>query len=630
MAGDPASALRAAVGQVNPEGAGGLPAGGAPAVSLRVAVGQINPTVGDLAGNVELARRAAAEAEAAGADVAVLPELAVTGYPPEDLLLKPGFVAEARAALADLAASVGSCPLVVGFVDAGDGDEPGHGDETAAGGAPAARPEGGRSGGLGGSGRPEVFNAAAVCAGGAVRGVYRKRCLPNYEVFDEQRHFRAGRDPLGLFEIAGIPVGVAVCEDAWATDGPVPDLVRGGARAVLVINGSPFRENKQAQREQIVGRLAADTGAPIVYANLVGGQDELVFDGGSFAVGPTGETLVRCESFAESVEVFDVEVPDRPRPGSPLPVTPVTPSVQASASGGRGFAAGPLSEPLDLNAQRWEALVLATRDYVRKCGFDDVALGLSGGIDSSLTAAVAAAALGPDRVHGVLMPSRYSSRHSVTDAEKVAANLGIDARVVPIEAAHRAFEEMLGGPAGPGGLTDQNLQSRIRGVVLMAVANENGWLVLTTGNKSEAAVGYSTLYGDTAGAFAVIKDVWKTAVYELARWRNRQAGREIVPETVLAKAPSAELRPDQRDDQSLPPYEVLDPILALYVEGDLTVPEICARAVAPDEVVERVCSLVDRAEYKRRQTPVGPRLTGKAFGRDRRMPIVARRRPPAR
>ena len=565
-----------------------------------MAVGQINPTVGDLAGNVELARRVAAEAEAAGADVAVLPELAVTGYPPEDLLLKPGFVAEARAALDDLAASVGSCPLVVGFVD---------------------------SGGLGGSGRPEVFNAAAVCAEGAVLGVYRKRCLPNYEVFDEQRHFRAGRDPLGLFEIAGIPVGVAVCEDIWASDGPVPDLVRGGARAVLVINGSPFRENKQAQREQIVGRLAAETGAPMVYANLVGGQDELVFDGGSFAVGPAGETLVRCESFAESVEVFDVEVPDRPRPGAPLPVTPVTPSPPPT---GRAFAAGPLCEPLDLNAQRWEALVLATRDYVRKCGFDDVALGLSGGIDSSLTAAVAAAALGPDRVHGVLMPSRYSSPHSVTDAKKVAANLGIDTRVVPIEAAHRAFEEMLGGPAGPGGLTDQNLQSRIRGVVLMALANENGWLVLTTGNKSEAAVGYSTLYGDTAGAFAVIKDVWKTAVYELARWRNRQAGREIVPETVLAKPPSAELRPDQRDDQSLPPYEVLDPILALYVEGDLTASEIRDRAVAPDEVVERVCGLVDRAEYKRRQTPVGPRLTGKAFGRDRRMPIVARRRPPPR
>lgn len=583
-----------------------------------MAVGQINPTVGDLAGNVELARRVAAEAEAAGADVAVLPELAVTGYPPEDLLLKPGFVAEARAALDDLAASVGSCPLVVGFVDSGgtaDGDEPSVGLEAD------------RSGGLGGLGRPEVYNAAAVCAEGAVLGVYRKRCLPNYEVFDEQRHFRAGRDPLRLFEIAGIPVGVAVCEDAWAPDGPVPDLVRGGARAVLVINGSPFRENKQAQREQIVGRLAAETGAPMVYANLVGGQDELVFDGGSFAVGPAGETLVRCESFAESVEVFDVEVPDRPRPGAPLPVTPVTPPPVPTPTG-RAFAAGPLSEPLDLNAQRWEALVLATRDYVRKCGFDDVALGLSGGIDSSLTAAVAVAALGPDRVHGVLMPSRYSSPHSVADAEKVAANLGIDARVVPIEAAHRAFEEMLGGPASPGGLTDQNLQSRIRGVVLMALANENGWLVLTTGNKSEAAVGYSTLYGDTAGAFAVIKDVWKTAVYELARWRNRQAGREIVPETVLAKPPSAELRPDQRDDQSLPPYEVLDPILALYVEGDLTVSEIRDRAVAPGEVVERVCGLVDRAEYKRRQTPVGPRLTGKAFGRDRRMPIVARRRPP--
>ena len=603
---------------------------GDPAAALRVAIGQVNPTVGDLAGNVELARRVAAEAEAAGADVAVLPELAVTGYPPEDLLLKPGFVAEARTALEDLAASAGPGPVVVGFVDFAAGREP----------ADEPDPRTDRAGRLTGSGRPEVFNAAAVCAGGGVRGVYRKRCLPNYDVFDEQRHFRPGRGPLGLFGIAGVPVGVAVCEDALVPGGPVAEMARGGARIVLVLNGSPFHEGKQAQREQVISGLAAETGVPIVYVNLVGGQDELVFDGGSFVVGPTGEILARCASFAESVEVFDIEVPDRPRRGPPLPITPVPTTPPAAR---RGFLAGPLCEPLDLNAQRWGALVLATRDYVRKSGFGDVALGLSGGIDSSLTAAVAADALGPERVHGVLMPSRYSSRHSVTDSEKVAANLGIDARVVPIEAAHRAFEEMLSGsgapggladqnfesPTRPGGLTDQNLQSRIRGVVLMALANENGWLVLTTGNKSEAAVGYSTLYGDTAGAFAVIKDVWKTDVYELARWRNRQAGREIVPETVLAKAPSAELRPDQRDDQSLPPYEVLDPILSLYVEGDLTAAEIRARAVAPDEVVERVCGLVDQAEYKRRQTPVGPRLTGKAFGRDRRMPIVDRRRAPA-
>ena len=615
-----------------------------PAAVLRVAIGQVNPTVGDLAGNVELVRRVVAEAEAAGAAVAVLPELVVTGYPPEDLLLKPGFVAEARAALDDLAASVGPCPAVVGFVDSAGPADGGLGPE-AGGLAGSAGDPGPEAGELTGSARPEVFNAAAVCVGGAVRGTYRKRCLPNYEVFDEQRHFRPGRGPLGLFEIAGIPVGVAVCEDVWVPDGPVPALVRGGARAVLVINGSPFRENKQTQRERIVGALAAETGVPVVYVNLVGGQDELVFDGGSFVAGPDGEILVRCASFVESVEVFDVEVAPGSRPPV-LPVTPVTPPpasrripaanrpqappVTPPATEGRGLAAGPRCEPLDLNAQRWGALVLATRDYVRKSGFSDVALGLSGGIDSSLTAAAAADALGPEHVHGVLMPSRYSSPHSVTDAEKVAANLGIDARTVPIEAAHRAFEDMLGGPDRAGSLTDQNLQSRIRGVVLMALANENGWLVLTTGNKSEAAVGYSTLYGDTAGAFAVLKDVWKTDVYELARWRNRQAGREIVPETVLAKAPSAELRPGQRDDQSLPPYEVLDPILAMYVEEDLTATEICARSVAPDEVVERVCGLVDRAEYKRRQTPVGPRLTGKAFGRDRRMPIVDRRRPPAR
>lgn len=603
---------------------------GEPAPVLRVAIGQVNPTVGDLAGNVELARRVAAAAEAAGADVVVLPELVVTGYPPEDLLLKPGFVAEARAALDDLAASVGSCPAVVGFVDSAGPADGSVGPEA---GGPGGAP------GPAGPARPEVFNAAAVCFEGAVHGTYRKRCLPNYEVFDEQRHFRPGRGPLGLFQIAGIPVGVAICEDVWVPDGPVPDLVRGGARAVLVLNGSPFRENKQAQREQIVGDLAAEAGVPVVYVNLVGGQDELVFDGGSFVVGPVGEILVRCASFAESVEVLDVEVARGSRPLA-LPVTPVTPPAVSRpiptadrpsaslATEGRDLIAGPLCEPLDLNAQRWGALVLATRDYVRKSGFSDVALGLSGGIDSSLTAAAAVDALGPEHVHGVLMPSRYSSPHSVTDAEKAAANLGIDARTVPIEAAHRAFEDMLGGPDRAGSLTDQNLQSRIRGVVLMALANENGWLVLTTGNKSEAAVGYSTLYGDTAGAFAVLKDVWKTDVYELARWRNRQAGREIVPETVLAKAPSAELRPDQRDDQSLPPYEVLDPILALYVEEDLTATEICAQSVAPDEVVERVCGLVDRAEYKRRQTPVGPRLTGKAFGRDRRMPIVDRRRPP--
>ena len=608
---------------------------GEPAPVLRVAIGQVNPTVGDLAGNVELARRVAAAAEAAGADVVVLPELVVTGYPPEDLLLKPGFVAEARAALDDLAASVGSCPAVVGFVDSAGPAEGGLEPEA---GGPGSAP------GPAGPARPEVFNAAAVCFEGAVHGTYRKRCLPNYEVFDEQRHFRPGRGPLGLFQIAGIPVGVAICEDVWVPDGPVPDLVRGGARAVLVLNGSPFRENKQAQREQIVGDLAAEAGVPVVYVNLVGGQDELVFDGGSFVAGPTGEILVRCASFAESVEVLDVEVARGGRPPV-LPVTPVTPPAASRPipaadhplappttppAAPRSLIAGPLCEPLDLNAQRWGALVLATRDYVRKSGFSDVALGLSGGIDSSLTAAAAVDALGPEHVHGVLMPSRYSSPHSVTDAEKAAANLGIDARTVPIEAAHRAFEAMLEGPDRAGSLTDQNLQSRIRGVVLMALANENGWLVLTTGNKSEAAVGYSTLYGDTAGAFAVLKDVWKTDVYELARWRNRQAGREIVPETVLAKAPSAELRPDQRDDQSLPPYEVLDPILALYVEEDLTATEICARSVAPDEVVERVCGLVDRAEYKRRQTPVGPRLTGKAFGRDRRMPIVDRRRPPAR
>ncbi len=573
--------------------------------ALRVAICQVNPTVGDLVGNVALARRAVAAATAATADVAVLPELAITGYPPEDLLLKPGFVAEAGTALEDFAASTGPVAVVIGFVDGPDRSDDGRTRALAVTGSDAS---------------PGVFNAAAVCADGKVLGIYRKRHLPNYDVFDEHRHFRPGSGPLELFEIAGIPVGVTICEDAWIPDGPVTELARGGAAIVLDINGSPFREAKQARREQMIARQAEQAGVPIVYVNLVGGQDELVFDGGSFVVGSTGETLVRCASFRESVDVFDVEI-GNPRSGNGrLPITPVT----SPATPARNFVPGPLREPLAPNAERWNALVLATRDYVRKCGFTDVGLGLSGGVDSSVTAAVAVDALGPDRVHGVLMPSRYSSEHSVTDAEKVAANLGIETRTVPIEPAHRALLGMFGGAVSPGELTDQNLQSRIRGAVLMALANEHGWLVLTTGNKSEAAVGYSTLYGDTAGAFAVIKDVFKTTVYELGWWRNRQAGQELIPETVLTKAPSAELRPDQRDDQSLPPYDVLDPILALYVDGDLTGAEIRARAIVSDHVAEKVCGLVDRAEYKRRQSPVGPCLTGKAFGRDRRMPIVNR------
>ena len=578
---------------------------------IRVAICQVDPTVGDLKGNTVLAATALAQAQAAGAQVAVLPELTITGYPPEDLVLRPGFVAASRAALEDFASATRDCVAVVGFVDgAGEGQRQVPdmaGVETFS----------------------EAYNAVAVCAGGRVHGVYRKRHLPNYDVFDEVRHFRPGQEPPPLFEIGGAVVGVTVCEDAWVPDGPVTDLARAGAQLVLNLNGSPFRTGKQQAREQVIGRRAAEAGVPVVCVNLVGGQDELVFDGGSFVVGADGAVTARCASFVESVDVFDVDVSDPQRAPSPAQRHPAIPVTAARVPApGRQRRAAPLVEPMSLDAQRWSALVLATSDYVAKSGFKDVCVGLSGGVDSSLTATIAADALGADHVHGVLMPSRHSSEHSVADAEALAANLGIDARIVGIEPAHAALAGMLepGLRAGidPGGLTDQNLQARIRGTTLMALANEHGWLVLTTGNKSELAVGYSTLYGDTAGAFAPISDLWKLDVYELCRWRNRQGGGEVIPAAVLAKAPSAELAPGQRDDQSLPPYDVLDPILRMYVEELRSVAEIQQAELAPPEVAEQVCRMVDNAEYKRRQSPIGPRLTGRAFGRDRRMPIVNR------
>ncbi|MCY3643441.1 MAG: NAD+ synthase [Acidimicrobiaceae bacterium] len=578
-----------------------------------MAICQINPTVGDLDRNADLVTGALAKAEAAGADVAVLPELAITGYPPEDLVLRPGFVAASRAALERVAAATGSCAAVVGFVD-GEGESRRSVPDMA-----------------GVESFSEAYNAVAVCANGEVCGVYRKRHLPNYDVFDEMRHFRPGLDEPPLFEIGGAVVGVTVCEDAWVPDGPVSDLARAGAQLVVNVNGSPFRVGKQAAREQVIGRRVAESGVAVVCVNLVGGQDELVFDGGSFVIGADGAVAARCVSFSETVDVFDVELPSR-EPATTPPhragITSVTPAAPPEV--GRGPMTAPLAALTDEHAQRWAALTLATRDYVHKSGFSDVCVGLSGGVDSSLTAVVATDALGAEHVHGVLMPSRHSSDHSVTDAEKLAANLGIDALIVGIEPGHAALAGMieagLGGGLDTGGITDQNLQSRIRGVTLMALANERGWLVLTTGNKSELAVGYSTLYGDTAGAFAVVSDLWKLDVYELSRWRNGQAGGELIPATVLSKAPSAELAPGQRDDQSLPPYEVLDPILRLYVEDLRTVAEIQEAQIAPPDMVERVCRMVDLAEYKRRQTPIGPRLTGRAFGRDRRMPIVNRHR----
>jgi len=585
--------------------------------SIRIAVAQLNSVVGDLEGNTGRALEMVGEAAAAGADVVVLPEMTLTGYPPEDLVLKPGFIADVRASLEKFAAGTGRTVAVVGFADGDDlgGKVAGLAEDVA---------------GIGYFNG--VWNAVAVCAEGKVFGTYHKRHLPNYDVFDELRHFRPGHQALALFEIGGVPVGVTLCEDSWIPDGPVTQLARGGARVVLNINGSPFRVGKQQVRESVIAERVSESGIPVVYVNLVGGQDELVFDGGSFVVSPGADgpaVSARCESFAESLDVFDVELaPIRPALDA-YPTTFVTPAHAAP----RSPIPAPMHQRLEPNAERWATLVLGVRDYVRKSGFTDVCVGLSGGVDSSIVAAIGVDALGAEHVHGVLMPSRYSSDHSIADAELLGLNLGIDIRTVPIESAHAAFTEMLiphvsDGRIEVGDLTDQNLQSRVRGMVLMALANEHRWLVLTTGNKSESAVGYSTLYCDTAGAFAVIRDVWKLAVYELCEWRNRELGRDLIPRSVLTKAPSAELRPDQRDDQSLPPYEVLDPILQAYVEDNRTVAEVVRMELpgADADVVARVCRLVDAAEFKRRQTPVGPRVTRKAFGRDRRMPIVNRYR----
>ncbi|HLI23898.1 MAG TPA: NAD+ synthase [Acidimicrobiales bacterium] len=574
---------------------------------LRVALCQINPVVGDLGGNTGRVIDALALAEDDGADVAVFPELAVTGYPPEDLLLKPGFVADNLSALAKIAAATGRCAAVVGFVDADI----------------------------------DLHNAAALCAGGEVRGVYRKQRLPNYGVFDEQRYFVAGPGATELWLGGGVRVGLSVCEDAWDPAGPIAAQAAGGAELIVNINASPFYAGRVAERERMLATRAADASCALVYVNAVGGQDELVFDGGSMVFDSDGHRLAALGQFEEAVVSVDIEVrptyrkrlldPRGRHLQQPLPVATVTAEPRRPRDAGRRP-----SWPAALGAEEevYRALTLGTGDYVRKNGFSEVVIGLSGGIDSSLVAAIAADALGAAHVHGVSMPSRYSSDHSRADAEALAHRLGIDYRTIAIEAAHVALGAMLepSFPAAAGGLpglADENLQSRIRGVVLMALSNALGWLVLTTGNKSEAAVGYSTLYGDTAGGFAVIRDVPKTLVYRLARWRNRQAQAAgddpVIPPAVLAKPPSAELRPDQRDDESLPPYEVLDPVLEAYVEGDLTVGELVA-AGFDEELVNRVVRLVDLAEYKRRQTPPGVRVTPKAFGKDRRVPITNRYR----
>ncbi|MYG93953.1 MAG: NAD+ synthase [Acidimicrobiia bacterium] len=565
---------------------------------LRVALCQINSVVGDISGNSQQVMKWLNAAEKAGCDAALFPELALVGYPPEDLLLKRKFVEQSRSVMETVAAASGSCVAVVGFVDT----------DTAG----------------------KCWNSAGIAAQGQLHKVYHKRELPNYGVFDERRYFQAGDGQAGLYEVAGVQVGVVICEDAWVANGPMTQLAEAGAKVLFCLNASPYHANKAAQRQTVVQQRAAETGCDIVYVNLVGGQDELVFDGSSLVMSAQGEVVAQALSFREQMLIAEINVCcDSKIPASPKLATQPAPPQRLrlaphSAVDTQVNSVAPRLSRLD---EQYEALVLATADYVHKNGFSEVGIGLSGGIDSSLVAVIAMDALSANHVHGVLMPSRYSSDHSLNDARTLCDNLGIEHRIIPLELGHQAFLDML-APSFEGlepDLTEENMQARIRGTLLMALSNKFGWLILTTGNKSENAVGYSTLYGDTAGAYAVIKDLWKTQVYEFARHRNQRAKQSLIPQNVLTKPPSAELRPNQRDDQCLPPYEVLDPLLEAYVEDDLTPADLCQQGF-DKELVHQITTLVDRAEFKRRQNPPGVRITAKAFGRDRRLPITNRYR----
>ena len=575
---------------------------------LRIASCQLNPTVGDLDGNVAAILAALDQAEAAGADLAVFGELAVCGYPPEDLLLKTGFVADCRAALDTIASRTGDCAVVVGFPDA-DRD---------------------------------LYNAAALCAGGEVRSIYHKRFLPNDAVFDEQRYFVAGDeadDTLPLVELHGVTIGLSICEDSWVPFGPIATQAAAGAELMVNINGSPYHRGKAATRERMLSTRASDASCAIVWTNLVGGQDELVFDGASCIIDPSGRVVARSPQFAEHLLIHDLELrpqfrkrqlDPRGRPRPPMRPVVALPGALAEPHPPvpeAELTVGGVTPMLDDLGEIYQALVTGTRDYATKNGFQDIVLGLSGGIDSSLCAVIAADAVGPDHVHAVGLPSRYSTDHSISDAEALCANAGIDWREIAIEPAFAPMLDML-APSFEGqdpDVTEENLQGRIRAAVLWALANKfRGWLVVTCGNKSELAVGYTTIYGvDMAGGFAPIRDVPKTLVYRLAAWRNAQGDTAVIPTNVLTKPPSAELAPGQLDSDNLPPYEELDPILERYVESDWTTAEIIEDGFDA-ALVARITRLVDIAEWKRRQAPVGPRITTKAFGKDRRLPITNR------
>ena len=562
---------------------------------MRIALAQLDVVVGDLDGNVEAIVAAVREAEGSGADLVVLPELAVTGYPPEDLLLRPGFVKAAREAVEEVArACTGTTALV---------------------GAPALD--------------RDLANAAFVCAEGAVQGIYRKHFLPNYGVFDEHRYFAPGRELL-LLELGDVLLGPTICEDVWQPGPPATDLALAGATLIVNLSASPFHVGKAEDREEMLVTRARDNAAYVAFCNLVGGQDELVFDGHSVVLDDEGEVIARAPGFEEALLVVDLDPTEalgrrlrdvrrreleRAREEPVAATTIVLPAPRAASA-----TAAPSVTPFAAELEQMRrGLVLGLSDYVAKNGFRDVVIGVSGGIDSAVTAAIAVEALGADRVHSVSMPSRFSSEATRDDARAVSEALGVDFREIPIEQVVGTYHEALGGLEG---LAAEYLQARIRGTLLMALSNTHGWLVLATGNKSEMAVGYATIYGDMVGGFAVLKDVFKTDVFRLARHLNERAGRELVPVSTIERAPSAELREDQRDDQSLPPYEVLDPVLEAYVELDRSREEL--ETQFDPAVVERVLVLVDRAEYKRRQAAPGVKLRPRAFGRDWRTPITNR------
>jgi NAD+ synthase (glutamine-hydrolysing) len=570
---------------------------------MRLALAQINTVVGDLDGNRDLILARLDEARERNAELVLFPELAVTGYPPEDLLLRSGFVRAAAHSLGEIAAQARGVVALVGFPHF----------------------------------QTDLYNACAVCADGEVKAVYRKRFLPNYGVFDEDRYFAPGRD-LVLLEVGETFVGLTICEDMWQPGPPATDLALAGAELLVNISASPFHVGKEIEREEMLVTRARDNSCFVAFCNAVGGQDELIFDGHSCVLDDEGEVVARAVGFEETLLVVDVEPKGvigrrlrdvrrralaRERETTPPVQIVHVGEVGAAATGNRAEPALVPFEP-ELEQMRL-ALELGLRDYVEKNSFADVVLGVSGGIDSAVTAALAAEALGRERVHCVSMPSRYSSEGTRTDARRLAESLGCDFREISIEPMFVAYTDALREQFSgrPTDLTEENLQARIRGTLLMALSNKFGWLVVATGNKSELSVGYSTLYGDLAGGFALIKDVFKTDVFRLARHLNERAGRELIPKSTIERPPSAELRADQRDEDSLPPYSQLDKILEAYVELDRSREELSNDGFDPD-LVERAVAMIDRAEYKRRQAPPGVRLRPKAFGRDRRTPITNR------